>query len=202
MSGYVDGNYANAFLTENVISYPFIWPNNSNVAQFALTYVQFQNAYVEPTLGSNSADAPSAYLVEKGPIQKIGAGVLKFQRVYCQLPVTWNETQQMAYTFPGLTYGTGATWTAYGTRSPITLYAIATVAHTFTVSATPPTLDNTFIVTDGGNVVDYIGVQNPNIGAGTTSPASEPISYNVTSESRLIKGLFWEKISATVPKPI
>lgn len=199
---YADGNYSTAYLVSNVVSYPFPWPNNSNVAQFDLEYVQWANTYTEATLASNSADAPSAFLVGKGTIKKIAPGVIRYARTYCQVPATWTETQQMAYTFPGLTSGSAGSWKAYGSRAPVTLYAIATAVHTFTVSQTPPTLDNTFIVTDGGNVVDYIGTQNPNIGAGSTSPASEPATYNVSSESHLFRGLIWEKISSTVPKPV
>ena len=198
---YADGNFATAFLVSNVVSYPYAWPNNSNIAEYALEYVQWSNAYVEPTLGSNTADAPSAFLVEKGPIKKIAPGVIRYGRTYCQIPATWGETAQIAYTFPGITFGSGSTWNPYGRRAPVTLYAIATVTHTYTVSGSPPTLDNTFIVTDSGNVVDYIGQQNPNNGGGTTSPATEPATYNVSSASHLLKGLIWEKISSVVPKP-
>lgn len=200
---YADGNFSAAFLTANVVSYPFPWPNNSNVAQFALEYIQWANTYVPAALGSTSADAPgSAVLVEQGPLRKIAPGVVRYARTYCQVPVMWGETQQMAYTYPGLSAGSGASWNPYFYRQPVTLYAIATVLHTFTSSATAPTLDPSFIVTDGNNVVDYIGVGNPNIGAGFTDPASEPSTYNVTSDSQLLKGLIWEKVSATVPVPV
>lgn len=199
---YIDGNYSAAFLVSNVVSYPFPWPNNSTKAQFDLEYVQWANTYAAATLGATSSDAPSANLVEQGPLTKVSPGIVRFKRVYCQLPDTWAETQQIAYTFPGLSSGSGSSWQQYGYRAPITLYSIATVTHSYTQSATAPTLDATFIVTDGGNVVDYIGPQNPNIGAGNTSPASEPVTYNVSSESHLIKGLIWEKTLTTVPKPV
>lgn len=199
---YADGNYSVAYLTSNVVSYPFPWPNNSTVAQFDLEYIQWANTYSAAALDSTSGDAPSAYLVEQGPVRKIAPGVVRFARTYCQLPQTWGETQQMAYTFPGLSFGAGSSWNPYFYRSPITLYAIATVTHTFSHGATPPTLDNTFIVTDGNNVVDYIGAGNPNIGAVLTNPFVEPATYNVSSESHLLRGLIWEKISSVVPKPV
>lgn len=204
MSGYVDGNYTAAFLTSNVVTYPFPWPNNSTTARFDLEYIQYENAYAAASLDSTSSDAPSAYLVEQGPVNKIGAGVLRFRRSYCQIPTTWAETQQVAYTFPGLSGPIAPntnTFNPYYYRPPATLYRIATVTHTYSHGATAPTLDNTFIVTDGGNVVDYIGPQNPNIGAASTSPNTEPATYNVSSESHLLVGLIWEKVSMTVPKP-
>ena len=199
---YADGNYTVAYLVSNVVSYPFPWPNNSTVAQFDLEYIQWANNYTAQTLDSTSGDAPSAFLVEQGPLRKIAPGVVRFARTYCQVPQTWGETQQIAFTFPGLSFGSGANWNPYYFRSPVTLYAIANVTHTFSHGATAPTLDNTFIVTDGGNVVDYIGQQNPNIGIGLTNPNTEPTTYNVSSESHLLRGLIWEKVSSTVPKPV
>jgi len=202
MALYTDGNYATAFLVSNVVSYPFPWPNNSTVARYDLEYVQWENTYVAQALGSNSTDAPNAYLVDQGPVRKIAPGIIRYPLAYVQLPVTWAQTQQVAYTFPGLSFGSGSSWNPYFFRSPITLYSIATVTHTFSHGATSPTLNNTFIVTDGNNVVDYIGPSNPNIGAGSTNPANEPSSYNVSSESRLLVGLIWEKTTMTVPKPV
>lgn len=197
---YADGNYSAAFLTGNVVSYPFIWPNNSNVAQYDLTFVQWANTYTPAELGSNSAYAPNAFMVEQGPLEKIAPGYVQYRRSYCQMPESWIETQQVAYSFPGLSGG--APWNPYFYRNPVTLYAIATITHTYTQGATPPTLNNTFIVTDDGNVVDYIGTSNPNFGSVFTSPASEPSTYTVSSDSRLIKGLIWEKLTMNVPKPV
>jgi hypothetical protein len=199
---YSDGNYATPFLISNSVSYPFPWPNNSNVAQFDLEYIVFANAYTPAALDSTSSDAPSAFMVSQGPVRKIAPGVVRYARTYCQLPQTWGETQQVAYTFPGLSEGGGSSWNPYFYRAPITLYAIATVTHTFSHGATAPTLDNTFIVTDGNNVVDYIGPGNPNIGAALTNPSVEPLSYNVSSDSSLLVGLIWEKVTMTVPKPV
>jgi len=205
MSVYIDGNYTTAFLTSNVVSYPYIWPNNSTVAVFDLEYIQTAAAYSAANLSSNSADAPSAYLVEQGPVTKIAPGLVKFRRTYSQLPATWTETQQMAYTFPGKSGPPAPSTTSFNPyyyRAPVTLYAIATLVHTYSQGATSPTLDAAFQVTDGGNVVDYIGYQNPNIGAGLTSPTAEPATYTVSSSAQLIRGLIWEKVTATVPKPV
>jgi len=200
---YFDGDFSTPYRVANVVTYPFPWPNNSTTAQFQLEYVVWANAYATATLGSTHADAPgSAVLVEQGPLLKYAPGVVRYTRTYCQVPATWGETQQMAYTFPGLSSGVGSTWNPYGLRQPVTLYAIATVTHSFTSSATAPTLDATFIVTDGNYVVDYIGTGNPDIGATLTSPNIEPTTYNVTSDSRLLRGVIWEKVSATVPKPV
>ncbi len=199
---YADGNYSTAYLVSNVVSYPFTWPNNSTTAQFDLEYVQWANTYSAATLGATSADAPGgAVLVEQGPVRKIAPGVIRYSRTYCQIPATWGETQQMAYSYPGLSSGAGSSWQPYGLRQPITLYAIATVTHSYTSSATAPTLDNVFLVRDGNYVVDYIGAGNPNIGATLTTPSAEPANYTVSSESRMLRGLIWEKTTANVAKP-
>ncbi len=199
---YADGNYSTAFLVSNVVSYPFPWPNNSTTSQFDLEYIQWANTYVAANLADNSAAAPNAFLVEQGPVRKIAPGVVRYGLTFCQLPVSWATSQQVAYTFPGLTLGANATWQAYGRRASITLYAIATATRTYSIGISPPTLAPTFQVTDGGNVVDYIGTQNPNIGTGSTSPASEPATYNVSSEAHLFKGLIWERTTVVVPKPV
>lgn len=198
---YADGNYSAAYLVSNVVSYPFPWPNNSTVAQYDLEYIQASANYAPVSLDSTSADAPSAFLVQQGPLRKIAPGMVRFARTYCQLPATWGETQQIAYTFPGLSFGSGSNWNPYYFRSPITLYKIATVTHVFSHGATAPTLDNTFQVTDQGNVVDYIGASNPNLGVGVTSPSVEPAAYTVTSSSRLLSGLIWEKVTMNVAPP-
>ena len=204
MPNYIDNSFVNfsvPFLTSNVVSYPFPYPNNSDTKEFELAFVQYQNAYTEPALGSTSAYAPSAYLTAKGPFTKIGAGVVRYQLTYTQLPATWGEKQQITYNFPGLS-GTNGVWSAYYFRSPVTLFANATITHSYTQGATSPNPDPSFLVTDGGNVVDYIGLQNPNIGAGVTSPSVEPSTYNVSSDVQQVRALIWEKISAVVPKPI
>lgn len=202
---YADGNYAAAYRVSNVVSYPFPWPSNSTTAQFDLEYIQWANSYSAATLDATSADAPSAYLVDQGPVTKIAPGVVRFARTYCQLPSNWTETQQIAFTFPGLSGPPSPninTFNPYYYRAPATLYKIATVYHNYSHGATSPTLATTFQATDGSNVVDYIGYQNPNIGAGLTSPNTEPITYTVSSDSAMIRGLIWEMVTMTVPKPV
>lgn len=199
---YADGNYSTAYLVSNVVTYPFTWPNNSTKAQYDLEFVQWQNTYTAATLGDTSVYSGSAVLVEQGPIRKIAPGVIRYSRTYCDVPATWGETQQMAYTFPGLSTGAGSSWQPYGLRQPVTLYAIATITHSYTSSATAPTLNPVFIVTDGNYVVDYIGAGNPNIGATLTSPSIEPANYTVSSESRMLRGLIWEKTTSNVAKPV
>ena len=204
-NAYSDGTFSTALLTSNQVSYPFPWPSNSNVAQYELEYVQAAANYAAAALGSNSADAPSAYLVEQGPVITIAPGFVRFKRVYCQKPVDWQETRQIAYTFPGLSGPASPnanTFNPYYFRAPITLYKNATVYHNFSQGSSSPSLDAIFQVTDGNNVVDYIGYQNPNIGAGFTSPSVEPANYTVSSDAQQIRALIWEKVTITVPKPV
>lgn len=204
-NAYSDGTFTTPKLVSNTVTYPFPWPSNSSTAEFALEYIVAAANYAGASLGSASADAPSGYLVEQGPVTKIAPGFVRYSRVYCQLPTNWTETQQVAYTFPGLSGPLAPninTFNPYYYRAPITLFRIATVYHNYTQSATSPTLDAAFQVTDGNNVVDYIGPQNPNIGALNTSPSVEPATYTISSDAAMIRGLIWEKITMTVPKPV
>lgn len=207
MSSYVDGNYVTPFLVSNVVTYPYTWPNNSNVAVYSLEYVQAAANYVEPELGSNSAAAPSAYLIEKGPIRKIAPGYVRFSLTYTQVPNPWEESTQTTYTFPGLS-GTGGTYvTNVGFipqlyRDPITLYVAANVQHSYSINAVSPVRDNTFVSLSGSNVVDYIGQTYLELfGFTFTTPNVEPNTYLISSDVRLIRGVLWEKTNITVPKP-
>lgn len=202
---YSDGNFVGMRLTANVVSYPFAWPNNSNVKAFELEYVQAAANYTDVALGSTDANATSAFLVEKGPVLKIAPGFVRFRRMFVQQPVDWVEKQQVSYTFPGLSgpiSPNAQTFNPYYFRAPASLYATATVYHNYSQGATAPDPDPAFQVTDGGNVVDYIGPQNPNIGAGLTSPNVEPATYNVSSTVSQIRALIWETTTLVVPKPV
>ena len=203
-NAYSDGSYTTAKLVSNIASYPFPWPNNSDKKEFQLEYIIAEANYSEASYGSTDANAPSAYLVEKGPITRIAPGFIRFQRTYCQLPDNWQEVQQATYTFPGLSGPPGAnvnTWNPYYYRAPVTLFCNATVYHNFSQSATSPALDARFQVTDSSNVVDYIGTQNPNFGVSTTSPSFEPATYIISSDASQIRAQIWEKVTLTVPKP-
>lgn len=202
---YADGTYTTPLLVSNVVTYPFPWPSNSTKQEFLLEYIVAAANYADGTLGGTSTDAPSAYLVEQGPVIKIAPGFVRYRRVYCQLPANWTETLQATYTYPGLSGPASPnanTFNPYYFRAPITLFANATVYHNYTQSATSPALDARFQVTDGNNVVDYIGYQNPNIGAGFTSPSIEPSTYTISSDPTQIRALIWEKVTMTVPKPV
>ncbi len=205
-NAYPDGDFSTPFLVKNVVNYPFPWPSNSNVSEFDLEFVVAAANFADAALGSNTNYAPNAYLVEKGPVEKIAPGFLRYRRVYCQLPINWQETQQVAYTYPGLSGPVAAnnnTFNPYYARASLSLYRIATVFHNYSQGATAPTLDNVFQVTDDGNVCDYIGIGNPSLGGPHfTDPASEPSTYVVSSDSKLLRGLIWEKVTLTVPQPV
>jgi hypothetical protein len=203
-NAYADGNFVNPVLVSNVVSYPYGYPSNSNVAEFALEYVQTLANYTELPLGSATTDAPSCFLIQKGPKTRIAPGFIRYPLLYSQKPVDWVEKQQVAYTFPGLSgppVPNANTFNPYYYRAPITLFSNATVYHNYSTGATAPNPDQAFQSTDGNNVVDYIGVQNPNIGAGSTDPSVEPGTYIVSSSITQIRPLIWEKTTVTVPKP-
>lgn len=198
---YSDGNYSSPYLTGVSIGYPLNAPNNGGTREYTLTYVQWANTYTDATIGATDGNAPGAYLVEQGPVQRIGAGCVQFTRTFAEVPTTWAQPQQTAYTFPGLTLGSGSTWQPYGTRKPITLFATATVTHTYS-QGSAPTPDTVFVVTDQGNVVDYIGTADPALGGILTSPSAEPATYTISSDVQLWRGNIWEKITSVVPKPV
>jgi hypothetical protein len=200
MSGYIDGSYQNAFLTSNVISYPLSVPDNGNTIQLTLTWVRAAANYTASNIGATTAQMANVYLTEQGPVEKIGAGIVRYTETYNKVPASWTEKDQVVYTFPGRSGGSGDSWSAYKFAPPVTLVREATIAHSYAVGSSP-TPDATFLVTDNGIAVDYIGVQNPANGVGFTSPASAPSSYVISSEVRLWRGNIWEKITKTVNAP-
>lgn len=199
MSGYIDGNYANAFLTNVLLSFPLATPNNGGTSELTAIYVQNAANYTSKAVGSTNVAFSGYYLSANGPLRYIGAGLVEYEEVYNGLPSTWGEVEQVVFTFPGRS-GIGADgWRAYLLASPITIPRIATITHTY--STTQPTPDTITLITDNGIPVDYIGPQNPENGAGTTSPSSPPATYTISSDVRLWKGAIWEKITKTVTPP-
>lgn len=200
MPSYTDGNFASAYLIDKQIGYPLNVPGNGGTREYRLTYIQNANTYADAAIGDTDANAPGGYLVEQGPVTLLAGGVVQFTRVFSEVPTTWTQPEQIAYAFPGLTLGSGTTWEPYGRRQPITLFALATVTHTYS-QGSAPTADTVFTVTDQGNVVDYIGTANPALGGVLTSPSIEPATYTVSSDVVLWRGNIWEKITKTVPRP-
>ena len=199
MSGFIDGNYTNAFLESALLSYPLNVPNNDGTSQIVATFVQYQNSYASKVLGSTYPSFVGYYLVENGPMEYIAPGMLRFQETYCGLPATWSEVEQVVFTFPGRSGGTGDNWDPYYFAKPITIPRIATITHTYHL--TQPSPDTITLITDGGIPVDYVGQQNPNNGVGLTSPSTPPTTYTISSEVRLWRGSIYEKITKTVTPP-
>ncbi len=194
-------NLTTPLLTRNTVTYPYPWPNNGATAQYDLEFICAPGSFAPAAYGSTSNYAPSAYLVEQAMISTTDGGFVRYRQVYSQIPVSWIEKQQVAYTFPGLSgVNPNGNWEPYFYRAPITLFAVATVDHDYFQGASPNP-DAAFLVTDQGNVVDYIGFSNPNFGPGLTSPSIEPTEYNVSSEVRLLRGTLWERVSVRAPKP-
>jgi hypothetical protein len=202
MSGYIDGSYANAFLTDNTVSYPLNVPNNSGTRLYSLTYVQAAANYADATLGSTSNDAPNAYLVEQSPATRIGAEMVEFQRTYAEIPVTWTEAQQIVYTYPGLSSGTGFSYQRYGSRRPTTVPKLATVTHEYVLSNSVPTANiaAVTIVTLNGQPVDWIGQASAQDNTNTV-PNADPSTWTVASDPRLWRGTIWEIVTQTVTGP-
>lgn len=197
--GYIDGNFANAHLESAILSYPLNVPNNDGTSQIDATFVQYQNAYVSKALNSTYSAFVGYYLTANGPMEYIAPGMLRFQETYNGVPATWGEVEQVVFTFPGRS-GIGANgWDPYLFAKPITIPRIATITHTYSLSQPSP--DTVTVITDDGLPVDYIGQQNPENGAGSTSPSTPPSTYTISSEVRLWKGAIWEKITKTVTPP-
>jgi hypothetical protein len=215
MSGYIDGpvSFANAYLTDNVRSFPVTWPNNSNTAEYRLTYVVANANYVSAALGTTNASLPNtAVLVEKSPVERIGANVLRYTMVYQEPPVTWTERQEIVYAYPGLSAintivaNVFVTYSRYGLREPISVPKLATVTREYVVSNTFPVanISNVTIVTFANNPVDYIGSDSyySAIVANTyTTPSTDPTTWTVSSTARLWKFPIWEVTTINVSGP-
>ncbi len=201
--GYLDGNYSAPYLTKNVVSYPLSdKPGNANVACFDLTYFQWANTFSAAAVGSTSTDAPLANLYMQGPVERVGAGVVKYTRYYCQTPVTWYDMEQVQFTYPGLDSGVGTTnWVAYGARSAITMQKVATIKHEYTINANIPTgsIQQVTIITLNGQPINRIG-QWFYGNSVLTSPSTDPSIYIISSDATRFKGNLWEVVTKSVTR--
>lgn len=208
MGIYIDGggaaNFASGFLKERRVSFPFDWPNNGMVKETTLVIQQYTNVASTLSLqfGSVSGSVPGAVLTGKGPVVPIGGGISEYSLTYTETPAAWNETGVVAYTYPGLSGGIAENWSPYYYRASVSLYAVANIAHEFSQGAAPVP-EFPFLVTDAGNVVDYIGTSNPNFfPAVLTNPSAEPINYVVTGSVAVVRPTIWEKVTVRVGKPV
>lgn len=204
MSGFVDGNFFGQILTANVVSFPLSdKPNNANTAAFDLTYYTYANSYVGVNVGSTDANAPLAYLYQQGPVQRVGADVVKYTRSFIQLPVTWYDCEQVQYSYPGLDSGVGtANWIPYGARNAMVIQKLATVKHEYTINTNIPTANvtNVTIVTVSGQPINRIGqwYYGSNV---LTVPNVDPVTYVISSDPSRFKGNLWEIVTKTVGQP-
>ena len=201
MSGFTDGNFIAQVLTKNVVSYPLSdKPGNSGTMQFDLTYLQYANAYVALTVGGTDANAPLANFYSQGPVERVGAGVVRYTRSFMQQPVTWYEMEQVAYTYPGLDSGVGTnSWVAYGARSSITKQKLATIEHKYVINSNVPyaNMTNVFLVTLFGQPINRIG-QWSYVNTTLTVPSTDPSIYTISCDGARFKGNLWEIVTKTV----
>ena len=201
MSGFLDGNFAGMYLSKNVVTFP--WsdkPGNQDTACFDLTYFQWANSFTTAAVGSADANAPLANLYYQGPIERVGAGLLKFTRSFCQLPVTFYDMEQIQFTYPGLDSGVGTTnWVAFGARSCRTMSKVATIKHEFTINANIPftSVTNITLILLNGQPTNRIG-QWFYGNAVLTVPSTDPARYVVSSDPTRVKGSLWEIVTKSV----
>ena len=211
MSGYIDApsaNWATPFLIKNVVSYPLCdKPGNENIKLYDLTFVVAQNVFAYANLGDNSALAPNAYLVEQSPIEKIGAGIVQYSRQYAEIPVTWYDVEQVMYSYPGKSSGTGITYSRYGARKPITVPKLATANHSYFLNANVPSANVQTVTIVTGNImannpqpVDWIGELSAQDNTNTV-PNADPSPWIMSSDPIRWKGTIWEIITKTVTQP-
>jgi hypothetical protein len=145
---------------------------NQNAKQYTITYIQNYADYAGPA-GLNSTDtrAPSAYLVEETQPLRIGFGLVRFARVYVELPgsiVTKYSGFETDYGQSGFrntfsssgagVYAASITWSEYGARAPKPRPVEVTRTRTFSLSA--PSLPSLAVPpTIGGSTVDWTGTK-------------------------------------------
>ena len=207
MSGYIDApnaNLATPFLIANVVTYPWAdKPGNGNVKNFALTYLVNEANSAAANVGDTSADAPSANFYEQSPIEKVGANVWRYTRMFSQLPATWFDGEQVIYTYPGLTSGSFFTYARYGARLPITVPKFATVNHAYFLSTNCPSanLQTVTVPTANGQPCNYIGLGSAQDNTTFTSPSTDPASWIISSDPNRLHGLLWEIVTKSVTGP-
>ena len=205
---YPGGNTAVPFLTKNVVTYPlYDKPGNENIKCYSLEFVVAANAFVAATLGTNNALAPNAYLVEQSPLDKIGAGFVRYTREYCEIPVTWYEIEQVVYNYPGRSTGTGVNYSRYGARKPVTVPKLATVNYSFFLNANVPTANVQSVTIVTGNImannpqpVDWIGEMSGQDNTNTV-PATDPAAWILSSDPSRWRGTIWQVTTKSVGAP-
>lgn len=201
MSGFIDGNFANLFLSENIPSYPLAdKPGNANTACFELTYYQWANSFVPASVGSTDTNAPLAYLFAQGEPVRVGAGVVKFTRSFAQIPVTWYELEQVQYNYPGLDSNVGTVnYVPFGLRYAVTVQKLATVEHKYVLNTNIPygNVSNVTIVTLRGQPTNRIG-QGSYTDTLQTVPNVDPSIWVLSSDPVRWKGSLWEIVTKTV----
>ncbi len=211
MSGYLDfpgGNSSIPWLEKNVVSYPLSGvPNNSNVKVYDLQFVVASDSYAAATLGSNNNLAPNAFLVAESPIEKIGAGIVRYSRKYAEIPVTWYDIEQVFYSYPGRSNGTGFSYLRYGARKPITVPKLATANHSYFLNANVPTGNVQAVTIVLGNImannpqpVNWIGELSAQDNTNTV-PATDPATWILSSDPVRWMGPIWEIVTKTVTAP-
>ncbi len=210
MSGYIDApsaNFQTPFLVANVVSYPLAdKPGNGNVRIFDLTYVVNEANYAAANVGDTDTNAPNANYCAQTSFEKIGAGVIRYGRQFAQLPVQWYEVEQVVYSYPGASTGTGGTYLRYGARQPITLPKLATVNHFYVLSNNVPSTNVQNVFTLTANIsgilqpVNWIG-QISGTDSNTTNPSTDPANWIISSDPVRWKGLIWEIVTKSVTSP-
>jgi hypothetical protein len=205
---YPGGNTAIPFLEKNVVSYPLYGtPGNENIKLFDLQFVVAANAFTPASLGSTNALAPNAYLVAQSPLEKIGAGIVRYSRQYAEIPVTWYDIEQVVYSYPGRSTGTGISYSRYGARKPVSVPKLATANHSYFLNANVPSANVQTVTIVTGNImannpqpVDWIGELSAQDNTNTV-PATDPNVWVLSSDPVRWMGPIWEVVTKTVTGP-
>lgn len=94
------------------------------------TYEGPAATYAAATLDTADAEFSTAFFVKQSPLQDIGGGCVRYERLFATVPASWSEPESFAYTFPAYIAGTP------GTSYSITSLVVSGANLVFTTSAT------------------------------------------------------------------
>jgi hypothetical protein len=105
LPAYVDGDFAVAkAVSQPVFEAPFQGVNINYVLR--QDFMQFKVSYVPLPLNTPHPDFATFILVAETPQQDCGGGIVRWTRIYAQVPATYSQPQSVTYSFIGF-YGSG-----------------------------------------------------------------------------------------------
>jgi hypothetical protein len=178
-------------------------------------YAVLKSSYVALPQGTFDVQNKNALLVTEAT-DSVEGPIMKFHRVYAEIPSYRTERRLVAFTRPGVSdiaisqlSALPISWDKYGQIAPLTRLFLATVEYTYQIGS-PVAITQLTKITYKGQEVDFTGSVYRSVGnvviagmngkteprwvfEGFTDPATCPSLWWLSESSRRWMGPIWEK---------